>query len=58
MLIIPGGLFMYGWSAQSQTQFMVPLIGAGIFAFGMMITYVRLAFSMRFIKVFPINKKK
>lgn len=41
MMIVPGGLFMYGWSAQAHTHFIVPLIGACIFAFGMLITYVR-----------------
>ncbi|KAI0916858.1 hypothetical protein AcW1_007807 [Taiwanofungus camphoratus] len=40
MMIVPGGLFMYGWSAQAHTHFIVPLIGACIFAFGMLITYI------------------
>ena len=33
MLIVPAGLFMYGWTAQTQTHFILPLIGAAIFAF-------------------------
>lgn len=41
MLIVPGGLFMYGWAAEAQVYWLVPLIGACVFAFGMMITYVR-----------------
>ncbi|KZT09238.1 MFS general substrate transporter [Laetiporus sulphureus 93-53] len=40
MLLVPGGLFMYGWAAQAQVYFLVPLIGACIFASGMMLTYV------------------
>ncbi|OCH85958.1 MFS general substrate transporter [Obba rivulosa] len=40
MLLTPGGLFMYGWTAHAQLPFIVPLIGAGIFAFGMLITYI------------------
>ncbi|OCH92437.1 MFS general substrate transporter [Obba rivulosa] len=39
MLIIPVGLFMYGWTAQAQTHFILPLIGATIFAFGALIAY-------------------
>ncbi|KAJ7364004.1 major facilitator superfamily domain-containing protein [Mycena albidolilacea] len=40
MIFVPAGLFIYGWSAQFQTHFMVPLLGAAIFAFGMLITYI------------------
>lgn len=40
MLIVPGGLFMYGWAAEAQVYWLVPLIGACVFAFGMMITYI------------------
>ena len=40
MIIVPGGLFMYGWAAQAQVQFVVPLIGAGIFAIGVLMAYV------------------
>lgn len=39
MLITPAGLLMYGWTAQAQTHFILPLIGAGIFAFGVLIAY-------------------
>ncbi|KAJ6513291.1 major facilitator superfamily domain-containing protein [Mycena sanguinolenta] len=40
MIFVPAGLFIYGWSAQFHTHFMGPLIGAGIFAFGMLMTYI------------------
>jgi hypothetical protein len=48
MIFVPAGLFIYGWSAQFQTHFMVPLLGAAIFAFGMLITYVRDIFPSSF----------
>ncbi|KAH8104012.1 major facilitator superfamily domain-containing protein [Cristinia sonorae] len=40
MLIVPAGLLIYGWTAQAQLHFMLPLFGAGIFAFGMLMTYI------------------
>jgi len=40
MLIVPAGLFMYGWAAEAHVHFIVPLIGAAIFAFGMLVTYI------------------
>ncbi|EMD31212.1 hypothetical protein CERSUDRAFT_163295 [Gelatoporia subvermispora B] len=40
MLIVPSGLFIFGWTAQAHTHFILPLIGAGIFAFGALITYI------------------
>ncbi|KAF7330542.1 MFS domain-containing protein [Mycena venus] len=46
MAFVPAGLFIYGWSAQAQTHFIVPLLGAAIFAFGMLITYARAIFSL------------
>jgi MFS family permease len=36
-LIAPVGLFWYGWSAQAQVNYMMPIVGASIFAFGLMI---------------------
>lgn len=41
MMLVPGGLFMYGWTAQSHTYFLVPLIAAAISSFGILIGYVR-----------------
>ncbi|KAF7374920.1 MFS domain-containing protein [Mycena sanguinolenta] len=38
--VLDAGLFIYGWSAQFHTHFMGPLIGAAIFAFGMLMTYI------------------
>ncbi|EMD37675.1 hypothetical protein CERSUDRAFT_154465 [Gelatoporia subvermispora B] len=39
ILIVPAGLFMYGWTAQAHADFIFPLIGAAIFAFGGLLTY-------------------
>lgn len=33
-IAVSGGLFMYGWSAQARTHWIVPNIGAAIFGFG------------------------
>ncbi|TDL29703.1 multidrug resistance protein 4 [Rickenella mellea] len=38
--LVPIGLFWYGWSAQEQLHFMMPIVGAGIFGFGLMCTYL------------------
>ncbi|KAG2361256.1 major facilitator superfamily domain-containing protein [Suillus spraguei] len=35
-LIIPVGLFWYGWSAQARVHFMMPIIGTAILGFGIM----------------------
>ncbi|KAF9450283.1 multidrug resistance protein 4 [Macrolepiota fuliginosa MF-IS2] len=37
---IPIGLFWYGWSAQAKLHWMMPIIGSGIFAFGMMTIFL------------------
>ncbi|KAL4251166.1 MFS transporter superfamily protein [Abortiporus biennis] len=36
----PIGLFWYGWSAQAQLHWIMPIIGTAIFGFGMMATYL------------------
>ncbi|KAJ7074033.1 major facilitator superfamily domain-containing protein [Mycena amicta] len=38
-LFVPVGLFWYGWSAQARLHWIMPIIGSGIFGFGMMMTY-------------------
>lgn len=38
-LLVPIGLFTYGWSAQTQTHWIVPNIGACIFAFGLIVCF-------------------
>lgn len=35
---VPIGLFWYGWSAQAKIHWIMPIIGSGIFGFGMMTT--------------------
>lgn len=42
-LAIPVGLFIYGWTIQYHTHWIVPMIGVVIFAFGLMGVMVRSA---------------
>ncbi|OCH93097.1 multidrug resistance protein 4 [Obba rivulosa] len=37
---VPVGVFWYGWSAQAQIHWIMPIIGTGIFGFGMMATFL------------------
>ncbi|KAL5519934.1 hypothetical protein ACEPAG_1594 [Sanghuangporus baumii] len=37
---VPVGLFWYGWSAQAKIHWIMPIIGAGIFGFAMMGTFL------------------
>ncbi|OBZ76772.1 hypothetical protein A0H81_03977, partial [Grifola frondosa] len=39
-LFVPIGLFWYGWSAQAKIHWIMPIIGSGIFGFGMMTTFL------------------
>ncbi|OJA12253.1 hypothetical protein AZE42_04088 [Rhizopogon vesiculosus] len=39
-LFVPVGILWYGWSAQAQIQFMMPIIGTAIFGFGLMTTFL------------------
>ncbi|KAG2146605.1 major facilitator superfamily domain-containing protein [Suillus bovinus] len=39
-LFTPVGLFWYGWSAQAKIYFIMPIIGTGIFSFGLMTTFL------------------
>jgi hypothetical protein len=41
-LILPVGLFLYGWSAYYQVQWMVPIIGTALVGVGLIGTFVRL----------------
>jgi MFS family permease len=36
---MPAGLFWYGWSAQADTHWIVPIIGTGCFAIGLMAVF-------------------
>ncbi len=40
--LIAGGLFMYGWSAQAHTHWIVPNIGVAIFGIGVNMTFAAL----------------
>ncbi|KAL4877059.1 major facilitator superfamily domain-containing protein [Aspergillus karnatakaensis] len=37
---IPIGLFWYGWSAEAKTHWIVPIIGTGVFAIGLMTVFM------------------
>ncbi|KZT65998.1 MFS general substrate transporter [Daedalea quercina L-15889] len=39
-LFVPIGLFWYGWSAQAHIHWIMPIIGSGIFGFGMMTAFL------------------
>ncbi|KAG2361263.1 multidrug resistance protein 4 [Suillus spraguei] len=39
-LFAPVGLLWYGWSAQAKIHFIMPIIGTGIFSFGLMTTFL------------------
>ncbi|KAK7060904.1 hypothetical protein VNI00_000637 [Paramarasmius palmivorus] len=39
-LFVPVGLFWYGWSAQARIHWIMPIIGSGIFGFGMMTSFL------------------
>ena len=38
-LLVPVGLFIYGWTAHYRTHWIIPNIGAAIFAFGLLISF-------------------
>lgn len=37
---LPIGLFIYGWSVQYQTHYMIPIVATGIAGFGMLMTFM------------------
>ena len=39
-LIIPAGLFIYGWTAQYEVHWIVPIIGTSLVGFGLITTFV------------------
>ena len=39
-LIVPVGLFMYGWTAQVRVQFMAPIVGTSLLGFGLCVSSV------------------
>ncbi|KAF8800563.1 multidrug resistance protein 4 [Phlegmacium glaucopus] len=39
-IFVPIGLLWYGWSAAAKIHWIMPIIGSGIFGFGMMTTYL------------------
>jgi hypothetical protein len=39
-VIMPAGLFIYGWTVQAQTHFMVPIVATGLIGFGLLMTFM------------------
>ncbi|KIJ55217.1 hypothetical protein M422DRAFT_57770 [Sphaerobolus stellatus SS14] len=39
-VLVPVGLLWYGWSAQQRLHWSMPIIGSGVFAFGLMWVYI------------------
>jgi predicted MFS family arabinose efflux permease len=39
-IFVPIGLFWYGWSAEAKIHWIMPMIGSGIFGFGLMTTFL------------------
>jgi hypothetical protein len=39
-LLVPIGLFVYGWTADKNVQWIVPIIGTAIFGVGMFSIFV------------------
>ncbi|KAL0949681.1 hypothetical protein HGRIS_009719 [Hohenbuehelia grisea] len=37
---VPIGVLWYGWSAQAKLHWMMPIVGSGIFGFGLMTTFL------------------
>ncbi|KAG2146698.1 major facilitator superfamily domain-containing protein [Suillus clintonianus] len=37
---VPVGLFWYGWSAQAEVHYMMPIIGTTLFGFGLMTSFI------------------
>jgi hypothetical protein len=37
---MPAGLFIYGWTVQAQTHFMVPIVATGLIGFGLLMTFM------------------
>lgn len=40
-VLVPAGLFWYGWTAEYKEQYMLPVVGTGLFGCGMVIAFVR-----------------
>lgn len=38
--LLPIGLFVYGWSIQAQTHYMVPLVGTALIGFGLLMVFM------------------
>lgn len=40
-VVVPIGLFLYGWAAEKHVHYIVPIIGSGFLGAGLMLTFVR-----------------
>jgi hypothetical protein len=41
-VVIPTGLFLYGWTAEKKVHYIVPIIGTSFLGVGMMMSFVRM----------------
>jgi len=41
-LVIPVGLFIYGWTAEKKVHYIAPIIGSAFLGAGIMMTFVRM----------------
>ena len=39
-LVLPAGLFVYGWTARSSIHWIVPILATGVLGFGLMLTTI------------------
>lgn len=39
-VLVPAGLFWYGWSAENKTHWMVPIVGTGVMGAGIVVCFV------------------
>lgn len=52
-LVVPIGLFWYGWSAEAQVHWMVPIVGTGFVGAGLVLVFVSSPCNTK-----PIERKK
>ncbi|PLN84872.1 MFS general substrate transporter [Aspergillus taichungensis] len=39
-VLVPAGLFIYGWTAQYAVHWIAPIVGTGVFGFGMLLAFM------------------
>lgn len=57
MLVFPLGLLIWGWTAQAEAYFLIPLFFSAVFAFGLMLTFNSIQVSSSFsLKHLPAHQ--